>query len=287
MSKKRRIVQIVFDGQVVDAKECRTCNNILPLTQFSPKKGGLGGREYQCRVCGAERFKKYRERNREKENERARKNRQKNPDYLFDYYRDNKERIREVWSNWYKKNRNNIIKYIRNWEKENPSRKKEYRRKSERKNPVRLKIRRHRRRAFKKALPDTLTVSEFRDIHKFFGGKCPLTGSEDVVMEHFIALSTGHGGTTRENITLLARDLNTSKHSYNPFEWILIRSEKETEGFERVVEYLSKLNGLTNEEYKEFVFWCYENPRTVEQIKSDGNQTSLELWKKSKQKNDV
>jgi hypothetical protein len=47
--------------------------------------------------------------------------------------------------------------------------------------------------------------------------------------------------------------------------------------FNQVVQYLSELNGLTTFEYEEFVYWCYENTRTVEEFEKD-NRESIQIW---------
>lgn len=76
---------------------------------------------------------------------------------------------------------------------------------------------------------------------------------------------------------LLSSNLNLSKGHRNPFEWAETLSEEYQENFNKVVEYLAELNGLTVEEYREFVFWCFENKREVDEI-TEENKNSLELW---------
>jgi ribosomal protein S27AE len=49
----------VIDG----AKRCTRCGETLPLERFSPQINGLGGRKAECRACGAQRAREWRERN--------------------------------------------------------------------------------------------------------------------------------------------------------------------------------------------------------------------------------
>jgi len=94
-------------------------------------------------------------------------------------------------------------------------------------------------------------------------------------------MSTGHGGTYEGNLILLDQDLNLSKSTSNPFIWAETLPSEQKEMFDKVVQYLAEINGLTIDEYREFVFWCFENPRGIEDI-TDENRDSLELWLRTK-----
>lgn len=38
---------------------------------------------------------------------------------------------------------------------------------------------------------------------------------------------------------------------------------------------------MTSKEFRDYVFWCEKNKRNEEQIRLDGNVTSVELWNQS------
>lgn len=109
--------------------------------------------------------------------------------------------------------------------------------------------------------------------------ECCLTGAiDDVHLDHFIALSTGHGGTYKANLIPLEIAMNISKNNKNPFEWCYKKSEIDLENFWYAVLYLSKLNCLTFSEYKRFVYWCYDNKRGLYECLSD-RRHSIEIWR--------
>jgi 5-methylcytosine-specific restriction endonuclease McrA len=91
------------------------------------------------------------------------------------------------------------------------------------------------------------------DILAEFKGECPLTGSTEIHLDHFIPISKG-GTTTRRNLIPLKGSLNRSKRNSNPFSW----AEKTLKGielvaFNDVVEYLAELNDMSLIEYKAYV----------------------------------
>jgi hypothetical protein len=142
------------------------------------------------------------------------------------------------------------------------------------------------RKAFETALPNTLGKDGWKCILKEFNNKCALSNLDsDVTFEHFIPISTGHGGTYEGNIIPLNRSLNFSKNNRNPFYWFSKNDFPvgfSIEAWDGLIQLLAKKNKLTTNEYVEFINWCFENPRTLEQIKLDGDNTSLQLWKKAK-----
>jgi hypothetical protein len=144
-------------------------------------------------------------------------------------------------------------------------------------NPDKVRASSLRRYARKKSLPDTLSDDELNLIMNAFDDSCSLSLDEDVHFDHFIALSTGHGGTYLGNIIPLSARLNISKQDRNPFEWAKMRNDIDLNRFKHVVQYLSELNGLTTFEYEEFVYWCYENTRTVEEVEKDCRE-SIQIW---------
>ncbi|SFX47676.1 hypothetical protein SAMN04487866_10915 [Thermoactinomyces sp. DSM 45891] len=110
---------------------------------------------------------------------------------------------------------------------------------------------------------------------------CILTGEkEDIHGDHFIALSTGHGGTYRGNMIPLYSSLNTSKSDINPFEWARNRDDIDPNKWGEVVSMLAARNGLTTNEFRDFVYWCYGNRRSISEVKRDPTP-SIELWRRA------
>ncbi|UKS30223.1 hypothetical protein LOZ80_15285 [Paenibacillus sp. HWE-109] len=142
-------------------------------------------------------------------------------------------------------------------------------------------------RTLKKCLTLQWSDEIRRDMKDMFGTLCALTQRiSRLDDDHFIAIATGHGGTYLGNIIPLSQSVNCSKNDANPFEWIRTRTDIDANRFADVVAYLADLNGLTFDEYRQFVDWCYANSRTIDEIKRDNERygyvvSSLELWRES------
>jgi hypothetical protein len=108
---------------------------------------------------------------------------------------------------------------------------------------------------------------------------CAITGSYKFSIDHFIALNTGHGGSYFENYMPLSRELNSSKNNKNPFKWVSFRNI-DRRSFNLEVARLSMLNRLTPDEYRQFVYWCYDNKRDIDEIKRD-QRHSIEIWREA------
>ncbi|MFS1516094.1 hypothetical protein V1503_06160 [Bacillus sp. SCS-151] len=127
----------------------------------------------------------------------------------------------------------------------------------------------HKRRAIEKKLPADFNINDYRELYKVFKG-CGLTGSQDLHLGHVIPLSTGRVGTLKGNMMLLKSELNLSKNNQNIFEWFKTnrqRFELTQEKFDAVIEYLAQQNEMTPIEYRNYVYWCHDNPRTIEELK--------------------
>jgi len=116
------------------------------------------------------------------------------------------------------------------------------------------------RRARQRRLPNTLTAQQVEEILKVFGNRCALSGDIDIELDHFIAISTGKGGTTRKNIIPLSRKLNASKGNKHPLQWFDENKERfglSEDRMQAIIYYLANLNNKTTEEYVEYVNRCY------------------------------
>lgn len=122
-----------------------------------------------------------------------------------------------------------------------------------------------RRRTIRK---DSL-INDFTDLQrdeliKRFDGKCALTGKDvPIHLDHVIPLAVGHGGTTKANMLPIWRRINSSKGARNIFEWYEDSGQRFDvcpQRFKEVIAYLSDLNGMTVDEYREYVYKCHDSP---------------------------
>ena len=245
-------------------KTCSSCGIEKSFESFNKNKRNKDGLESQCRDCrnaykrryrktehGQVKVREYREKSKEKEMERNRKRykTEEYKEYQREYRKENKDRLREL---------------KRNWDKENK---------------MFYEIRNHIYFAEKKGLVVDWDEEKYKEMIETFGNKCCLSGvEEDLHVDHFIAIETGHAGTYKGNMIPLSGELNQSKSNKNPFEWIKDQPNEIQSRFNEVVKKLSSYNGLTEGEFKDFVYWCYENKRTIDEIKKQ-NTNSLDLWK--------
>lgn len=107
-------------------------------------------------------------------------------------------------------------------------------------------------------MPDTLTEDEIRIIVSHFDNRCSICGGGYEHLDHFIPVSSGHGGTIKENMVPMCARCNTSKNGRNPFEWAKTLTQKDRERFDSLVEYLTELNGIAAvEDYEAHVYQCF------------------------------
>ncbi|PFY95260.1 hypothetical protein [Bacillus wiedmannii] len=165
-----------------------------------------------------------------------------------------------------KKYRNRNVEYVKGYNRRyyaaNKERHMELQRENRRSNKAKHNSYKQIRRARKNALPDTLTSEQIEKITTHFNGTCALTGSAEYELDHFIAITTGHGGTIFENMIPLSRTLNASKNNKNPFEWFennKCRFGLDDERFLSLIEYLADINGMLVEEFRDYVYKCYSD----------------------------
>ncbi|MGD6849612.1 hypothetical protein [Rossellomorea aquimaris] len=125
-----------------------------------------------------------------------------------------------------------------------------------------------KKREFRLSLNNTLTEEEEELTMRDFEGKCALSGkTEGIELDHFVplrwteeALELGIGGTTFKNTIPLHTDLNKSKSSENPFEWISKARDRHSIDdllWSKAVDYIASKNDMTVEEYKNKVNECH------------------------------
>lgn len=261
-------------GDIV-AKECSRCGLVKSLRHYGKHKGCLAGVNSECKRCASERARKYRIEHKdslsfiEDRRERGRKWREENPTYFREYYKRNREQVLEANYRWAKLNRDKMREYNRRYAANNPDKVRDSRKRWEENNPEKLIMKTQKRLARRRSLPDSITEEQRKYILVKFSYGCALTGESDYHWDHVIPLATGHGGTIYENMIPLRADLNISKSNRNIFEWFADNRERfglSQRKFDELIEYLADINEMTVEEYRDYVYWCHDNPRTVGEI---------------------
>jgi hypothetical protein len=244
--KKKSVWYENEEGEII-AKVCSKCGYAKLFESFPKHNTGIGGREASCKVCKANATRGWYEENREAalENDRI----------YNEIYKDIRaERSRKR----YEEKREWILGLGRKWRKNNPDR---------------MSLLYNLRRARVASLPHTLTTEEYDITLEYFGNSCALTGeTEDLEKEHAIPISIGHGGTTFENCYPMAGRLNASKYNKNIFEWFEAnrqRFELSQDRFDNLIAYLASANAMSVEEYRDHVYWCHANPRSINELEAN------------------
>lgn len=130
------------------------------------------------------------------------------------------------------------------------------------KNKVARRGQKIRRRTLKSYLPNELTAKDLKNL---------LNGiPEGYHVDHFLPLSIGHGGTYLGNLIVVPSNWNVTKSAKNPFEWCDEYLNSQDKGlYMTKVADLARLNNMTLDEYKEFTFWCFDNPRTIDELQKE------------------
>lgn len=258
---KKEVVEINIDGILFDAKECSGCQKVKELS-FYHKGKSAGGKSSVCKQCHKEKYLDNKEDLKKKQQQYYIENKEKILNYTSNWQKENKEKKADIYKKSYEKNKEKYkehrTNYQKQWEKEYPEKKFENRCKSR-----------------NKFLPYSLKGTDYLELKK---SNCFLSGEKQTEIDHFISMSTGHGGTYKGNLIKLSKSLNKSKGQKNPFEWIETRNEQEKDKFKKVIEILATENNLTVLEFIDFVNWCYENPRKEHEFLKD-SRNSLEIWR--------
>ncbi len=136
------------------------------------------------------------------------------------------------------------------------------------------------RKALLNHLPCNLTKEE---VYTLKQQRCAISkkNSFDVTVDHFIPISWGHGGNIKGNVYSLDQTLNRTKSSLNPFRWVKRKEVKDKINmrlWDQLIEELASQNRLTVREFTQYVNWCEENKRGLDEVKSD-QRWSIEIWR--------
>lgn len=285
-------------------KKCNKCGHVKKLKEFPKNKRSKDLHHNMCNDCAKEyrqnyykenwdkvqaTNKKWRENHVEEWKEYRKLHHEKNKEHDNEmskqYYQDNKEHVSKKHKEYYDNNREKVNEMCRKHYREN----REYYRIKNRiwcmENPEKERLHVEKRRALRNKLENTLTNEEWERILDDFNYSCALSEyAENMSLEHFVPLTVGHCGTTKENCYPMESSLNSSKNGKNPFEWIKTQPvQYQHEFYHKLLPHLASINNMTIREYKNFVNWCFDNPRTIDQIEKDNEKglTSIDLYKQS------
>lgn len=283
---KKGASYFVDDCEVILAKKCTDCLSIKALDDFAKHKKGFEGRASKCKECDNTRRRQWSTDNKEHaaktnrryylENiERCKElsrdyhhaNKEKANKYSREWAKKNQKRKQDNNKKWYEENRQHCNVKSREWHENNKARSRELNKIWRERNPDKKLINEHRRLARKRSLPDDFTLEQMVITFEFFGRGCALTGEKsDIQWDHLIPLSCGYGGTTFGNMIPLKSDLNFSKNGSNFFEWFdrnQSRFNLSIEKFLKTIDYIADINGMTREEYHNFLNTCFENKKDI------------------------
>lgn len=243
------------DGEVL-SKTCSTCKKMLPIDNYTKQSRGVGKTKPNCRQCCSAYAKTYYTENMDELLSYKKKWEDENKGKIKERLERTREKRLKRQREHYQGNRKVKISKTRAWQIANQPR---------------VRANYNRRRARQMSLP---TDKDLSAVYEYNEGRCVFTDvSENVHMDHFIPLSIGHGGTVVGNLILLRGDLNISKNNSNPFEWFRENKERFSlcdEKFASVIQRLADINEMTTEDYKDYVYWCFDNPRETKEIIEGG-----------------
>ena len=264
-------------------KKCKKCGEVKPLNEFHKEKRSKDGHNTKCKRCRSKQRKQHYEDNKDKVKEQQAKYRKTHKEEILKKQKEYRDNTKEQAKQYYKNNKGWILERTKQYYKNNKNKIQKQMKQYYKNNKEQFKINNQKRRTIEKALEHTLTKEQWTETLEHFNYSGALTGSDDIHLEHFIPLSSGHGGTCIENCYPMNSTLNLSKNDSNPFEWIKIQPEDIQDNFYNVlVPYLADKNNMSVDEFTAYVNYCMEHKRTVEQIKVDNEAgiTSKDLFYK-------
>jgi hypothetical protein len=209
-------------------------------------------RRRQYRQANPEKFRQsyrsWRERNRETLLEKERQRRRENPETTRErdrqYYQINRERILEQTRLRRLANPERHRAIEREWRERNRDILQENERRYYQAHRDRLILRKMHRYTRKRALPDTLTIEEWRTAIVYWENRCAYCEKQvsTLTMDHYVALSCENcPGTVVSNILPACRQCNSSKCDNKAWMWLVSKfGEEQAEAIQsRILEYFA------------------------------------------------
>ena len=231
------------------SKVCNKCGIEKPLNENyyyaeGRRKDGFTGR---CRECIKLYNQQYRK---ERADQISKQQKQYNKDHAEHISEQkkqyNKDNVKQAeYRRQYKKDN---IEYRRQYLKENAEHFTQYSRQYRIEHAEQKRIHCQHRRALKRMLPSTLTISQWESIKQAFNNECCYCGKGlPLAQDHFIPLSKG-GEYTTNNIIPSCKSCNTSKYNRDFFIWYpkyRFYSKKRETIILKYLNYKNKIQQLT------------------------------------------
>jgi hypothetical protein len=212
----------------VEEKECASCGQSKPLSEYRAAKKGKFGVRGSCKQCEGKKAKErywanpekyrnysrdYRKNNSEKCLNDLKKWRKQNKDHVTAYkkkiYEENADKLRLQSREYYQKNREQELLKCKNWRTKNKAWWKEY----YQKNRERFKQHNRNRKARIRGAEGSHTATEIKVLYKLQKGLCNTCGTplnNNYHADHIIPVSRG-GTNWINNIQLLCPPCNYKK----------------------------------------------------------------------------
>lgn len=121
------------------------------------------------------------------------------------------------------------------------------------------RVYKQRERARYFGTPDYFTLEDWLELKAFANGRCMISGrkSDNLQVDHVMSLSKRVLGSTKGNIILVCEEVNQAKHQMSLFEFLQSPRSKglvDPEQLKRTIQYLAAANGMTPEEYLNFLW---------------------------------
>lgn len=137
-----------------------------------------------------------------------------------------------------------------------------------------------KRRLIAEMLPDKFSKDDWLRLMKIFNWRCAYSKQRNnLSIDHFVPIVSGHCGSYIGNLVPMKRALNSSKREKHPLEWCIDQGI-DASNLEEILYYLSRENSLTVKEYLQFIDWCFENKRDLNEVYDDPRY-SIEIWRDS------
>lgn len=182
-------------------KTCTRCAKTLPLSEFRRVPRLSGGVDIYCRLCRREIGREWSKNNHEKELERYRKYREKNREVV-------REKAREMMRRRRDKNREIENQKLREYRKSNPEKAAAWEEKKKAKRRGALEA-------------DVVTRAQWEKIKAKFNHCCAyrLRQTKRLEKDHVVPLSRG-GSHTESNIVPACKSCNCSKNAKDVYQWV-------------------------------------------------------------------
>lgn len=230
-------------------KVCKGCLKEKSLDEFSKHSSTKDGLRTKCKKCRSLEYKKYREKNKDKEIERHKKYREENKEKIKKssqiYYKENKDIILENNNKWKKDNPTLRKKHNEEWDKKNKEKRlkisRDYKARNRKKvrlfynqwrkaNPEKVKEIKEKRRALKANATPIWYESQREEIQAIYKEARELTIKTGILhhVDHIYPLKPRKktdpvGLHVVANLQILTAEENVRKSNLQPQEWEKIK----------------------------------------------------------------